>query len=211
MKKYKFYLITTGSIFLINAFIYFFIKLFITNFNLISSPLDNYIPFLPTFIYFYMIWYPFEIFTLFYLYKKDKKNYLKTLITIVLSFLIAYSIFIIYPTMVNRPIVDSFNSLTTLIVYITFKSDTPVNCFPSGHCILCFIMIFSIINTKNISKRIKAILITINILIVLSTLFVKQHVIYDVIASLVISSICFYYLSNLKIFDKIKKKLAKLS
>lgn len=211
MKKYKFYLLSAGSVFAINAFLYFFIKLFITEFNLIGSTLDSYIPFVPSFIYFYMMWYPFEIFTLFYIYKKDKKNYINTLVSLSLSLLIMHSIFIIYPTMVERPVVDSFNSLTSLIVYLTFKSDTPVNCFPSGHCMLCFVMIFSVIRSKGIILKKKYILVIINILIVLSTLFVKQHVLYDVIGSLIISVLCFYVLGDLKAFDKIKKKLAKLS
>ena len=199
---------TTGSILLLNAFIYFFIKLFITNYNLIGSSLDSLIPFLPSFIYLYMSWYPFEIYTLFKIYKADKNNYIKTIIALALSLLIMHFIFIIYPTMVDRPVVESFNSLTTLILYITFKSDTPVNCFPSGHCMLCFIMIFSILKSKNISINRKALLVTINILIVLSTLFVKQHVIYDVIGSLIISSICFYFLSHLNFFNNIKKKIS---
>ncbi len=202
---------TTGSILLLNAFIYFFIKLFITNYNLIGSSLDSHIPFLPSFIYLYMLWYPFEIYTLFKIYKADKNNYIKTIIALALSLLIMHFIFIIYPTMVDRPVVESFNSLTTLILYISFKSDTPVNCFPSGHCMLCFIMIFSILKSKNISINRKALLVTINILIVLSTLFVKQHVIYDVIGSLIISSICFYFLSHLNFFNKIKKRLAEFS
>lgn len=211
IKKYKFYLLSTGSIFLINAFIYFFVKLFITDYNLIGSPLDSYIPFLPSFIYFYMMWYPFEILCLYYIYKKDKEVYIKTLVALVISIIIMHFIFIVYPTMVNRPVVDSFNSLTTLILYITFKSDTPVNCFPSGHCIICFIIIFTFLRSENITVKIKTLIITLNILIVLSTLFVKQHVIYDVVASLILTLISYYFISELKIFDKIKKKLASFS
>lgn len=211
MKKNKFYLLSTGSIFILNAFIYFFIKLFIKDYNLIGSSLDNLIPFLPSFIYFYMIWYPFEIYSLFLVYKADKKHYIKTIVSLVLSLIIMHLIFITYPTMVNRPDIDSFNSLTTLIVYIAFKSDTPVNCFPSGHCILCFIMIFSILKSKNITFKIKSTIISLNILIILSTIFVKQHVLIDIIGALIVSIISFYFLSNLKIFDKLKKKLANLS
>ena len=211
IKKYKFFIFTTGGIFAVNAFVYFFIKLFISNYNLIGSPIDNYIPFLPIFIYIYNIWYPLEILSLFYIYKKDKETYIKTIITLGISILIMHSIFIIYPTMVDRPIISSFNSLTTLILYITFKSDTPVNCFPSGHCLICFIMIFAFIKSKNISIKTKSIMIILNILIILSTLFVKQHVLIDVLGSLVITVISFYYLSKLKLFNNIKKKLASFS
>lgn len=204
LNKYKFFLISTGSIFVINAFIYFFIKLFITEYNLIGSTLDNYIPFIPSFIYFYMMWYPFEIFSLYYIYKKDKNNYIKTLAVLIISLIIMYIIFIIYPTMVDRPEVNSFNSLTTLLLYIAFKSDTPVNCFPSGHCIICFVMIFSFIKSKNITFKNKIIFIVINILIILSTLFVKQHVIYDVIGSFILTITSFYLIYKTNLLKKIK-------
>lgn len=213
MKKYKFYLISTGSIFIINAFIYFFIKLFINDYHLIGSSIDNMLPYIPEFIYFYMIWYPFEFYSLYLVYKNDKSNYINTIISLIISFVIMHLIFIIYPTIVDiRPNIDSFNSITTLILYIAFKADTPpVNCFPSGHCILCFIMVFSILKSQNITWKNKSILIIINTLIILSTLFVKQHVIIDVIGALIISFISFYVISNLKIFIKLKKKLAKIS
>ena len=204
LNKYKFFLISTGSIFIINAFIYFFIKLFITEYNLIGSPLDNYIPFIPSFIYFYMMWYPFEIFSLYYIYKKDKKNYIKTLGVLIISLIIMYLIFIIYPTMVDRPEVNSFNSLTTLLLYVAFKSDTPVNCFPSGHCIICFVMIFSFLKSENITLKNKTIFIIINILIILSTLFVKQHVIYDVIGSFILTITSFYLIYKTNLLKKIK-------
>lgn len=204
LNKYKFFLISTGSIFIINAFIYFFIKLFITEYNLIGSTLDNYIPFIPSFIYFYMMWYPFEIFSLYYIYKKDKKNYIKTLGVLIISLIIMYLIFIIYPTMVDRPEVNSFNSLTTLLLYVAFKSDTPVNCFPSGHCIICFVMIFSFLKSENITLKNKTIFIIINILIILSTLFVKQHVIYDVIGSFILTITSFYLIYKTNLLKKIK-------
>ncbi|MDD2504650.1 MAG: phosphatase PAP2 family protein [Bacilli bacterium] len=152
-----------------------------------------------------MIWYPFELTSLFYLYKKDFNTYFKSISALIISLVIMHLIFIIYPTMVDRPVVDSFNSLTSLIVYITFKSDTPVNCFPSGHCIICFIMIFSFLKTKNMKLETKSIFIGINILIVLSTLFVKQHVLYDVFGALVLSFISFYFFSKFNIFKKLAK------
>ncbi len=206
IKKHNLYLLTTGIILFINAFLYFFNKLFISDYNLIGSSLDNFIPFWPQFIYFYVIWYPFVIICLYFLYKADEKNYIKTLIALVLSLIVKHCIFIFYPTMIERPIVDSFNSLTTFILYVVFKSDTPVNCFPSGHCLICFIIIFSILNSKNMSLKTKFTTVTINTLIILSTLFVKQHVIYDVLIAFVISIVNFYFFSNLKIFDKIKNK-----
>lgn len=215
MKKFndnKFYFFTTFGLLGLSAFLYYFAKLFQTNYNLIGSSIDNIIPFIPIFIYIYNIWYPFEMLSLFFIYKDSLKIYTKTIISLLFSFIISTSIFIIYPTTINRPNIDSYNNLTELITYITYKADTPaINCFPSNHCILCFTIIFSVLAIKNMSKKKKYIIIFINILIILSTSLVKQHVLYDVIGSLIISSICFYILSKFKFFKKLEKKLAYFS
>lgn len=186
-KKNKFYLISTFTLLGINAAIYFFSKYLNTNFNLIGTTLDNKIPFIPEFIYIYMIWYPFLIISFYILYKYDKNQYLKLLIIAALSLLISYIIFIFYPTTINRPLINNYNDITSFIVYTTFKADTPVNCFPSCHCLLCFILLFNTVFNKKISLTKRTIITTFNILIIISTLLVKQHVIYDVIGAFIIS------------------------
>ena len=208
----KFYFITALGLLTFSAFFYFFVKLFEGEPTLIGSSLDNYIPFLPIFIYIYNIWYPFNILSLYFIFKDNVNIYIKTIISLVFCFIISNSIFIIYPTTVNRPVINSYNNLTEFITYITFKIDTPATrCFPSNHCILCFIIIFSVLAIKNMTKWKKRIIVTTNILIVLSTLFVKQHVVYDIIGSLVITLICFYILSRFKFFKYLEKKLVSVS
>ena len=215
MKKFndnKFYFFTTFGLLGLSAFLYYFAKLFQTNYNLIGSPLDNIIPFVPIFIFIYNLWYPFEMLSLFFIFKDNLKVYIKTIISLFFSFILSTSIFIIYPSTINRPLVESYKNLTELVTYITYKADTPaLNCFPSNHCILCFTIIFSVLAIKNMSKLKKYIIIVMNILIILSTLLVKQHVIYDVIGSFIISVLCFYILSRLKFFKKLEKKLADFS
>ena len=210
MKKYRFYFIATFSIFAGSALLYFLVKLIIPEYNLIGAPIDNLIPFVPVFIYLYMIWYPFEILSLFFIFKYNKDTYLKTIITLAVSLLIAQIIFLIYPTTINRPIIESYNNLTEFIVYLTYKSDTPVNCFPSIHCIICFHLIYCTLSSSKLPKKYFYTIIIINILIIISTLLVKQHVLYDVIGSLLISSISYYLISKSNFFIRIEKKLAKV-
>ncbi|MDD2518597.1 MAG: phosphatase PAP2 family protein [Bacilli bacterium] len=208
----KFYLITAIGLLTFSGFFYFFVKLLEGDPILIGSTLDTYIPFLPIFIYIYNIWYPFNILSLYFIFKDNANVYIKTIISLVFCFIISNSIFILYPTTVNRPVINSYNNITEFITYMTFRIDTPATrCFPSNHCILCFIIIFSVLAIKNMSKWKKSMIVAINILIILSTLFVKQHIIYDVIGSLIITVICFYILSRFKFFKYLEKKLVSVS
>src|SRR5574344_2364394 len=102
--------------------------------------------------------------------------------------------------MVIRPEVNSFHNLTEFITYVTFKTDTPTSCFPSGHCLLCFIVLFATWNDKKIPLYIRIPIIIVNFLIIASTVFTKQHVFIDVIGSLILSLFMYYYLANTKYF-----------
>lgn len=185
-----------------NAFVYFISQYIIKNYHLIGSALDKRIPFVIVFILIYSIWYPLVIFTMFLLYKYCPDKYKKVKKTVLVSLVIAYIIFFAYPTKIIRPEVNSFNDLFSLIAYISFKADNPVNCFPSCHCLLSFIMIYALFNEKNINKYLRITLIILFFMIIASTLLVKQHVIADVIGAFIISVLTTF------IYPKIKEHLS---
>lgn len=209
IKKNEFYIKSISLIFGMNVLFYFLIKLFISNYHIIGLPIDDKIPFVMPFIIIYTIWYPFQIVSLYCIYKYNKDKYTKTIIAIVIGLLIAYMCFIIYPTTVIRPEVNTFNNLSSLVTYVTFKVDTPVNCFPSAHCLLCFILIFALFKDRKIPLKYRLSIIIINLLIIVSTLLTKQHVVVDVIGALVLAIASYHCLSNLKYFKKIKNQLDK--
>lgn len=191
-------------IFGLNALIYFLIKLFINDYNLIGSKIDDLIPFNMYFIYIYTLWYPIEIINLYFIYKNNINIYKKTITTLFVAIIISDIILILYPTTVNRPIIANYNSITSFMTYIVFMCDTPVNCLPSLHSLICSIMILANINIK---YKFKYIFIILNILIIISTLLTKQHVIYDVILAMMIANITYFLLSKLNIFNKLKERL----
>lgn len=202
MKKYKNYIIDMCTILGCNAFIYFISQYIIKNYHLIGSALDQKIPFVIEFILVYSIWYPLVIFTMFLLYKYSIDKYNKTKRIVIASLIIAYICFFVYPTTVVRPEVNSFNDLFSLIAYISFKADNPVNCFPSCHCLLSFIMIYALYKENNIHKYLRITLIILFFMIIVSTLLVKQHVIADVIGAFIISILTTF------IYPKIKEHLS---
>ena len=204
MKKFfeenKFYFVCILLIFGLNALIYFLIKEFIPAFHLIGSSLDDKIPFIPLFIIPYNMWYPFIIICYYFVYRNSKDKFKRLISVTIFALLITYACFILYPTRINRPVVDSFNSLETLILYITYKLDVPVNCFPSGHCLLSFITIYFVVFDKDMNKYFRIFAGVINIIIILSTLFVKQHVIIDVLGAFTIATILFINNRKINIF-----------
>lgn len=169
---------------LIQSILYFVAKLLSNNYHLITSNIDNKIPFISWFVYFYVAWYLFLILVPIILnkYDEDKRKKYNLLLSIGAS--ICFLIYIIYPTYIIRADVE-VNSLSSLIVSIIYYLDTPgLNCFPSLHILICIIWIYLFSNFKN--KKYKYLMIIFSALVILSTLFIKQHVIYDGIGSLIV-------------------------
>lgn len=161
------------------------------------TTIDINIPFVKEFIIPYILWYPFIILSLLYICLKDLKVYYKTLITLNLCLLSCYLIYYFFQTTVPRPYIygnDIFSYLTLLI----YKFDKPFNCFPSIHVVTSYLMIKGM-NSINCSKRVKLTTIFMSIFIIISTLFVKQHVIMDVISAILLGDIMFDFISKLSV------------
>ncbi len=202
MKKYKEFLKSIIIVLATQGIIYFLIKLFINDYHLINSIIN--IPLIKPFVYFYDSWYPFVFLISFLIYINNKDIYYKLIFTLIISSLMAYITFIIYPTMITRPNIEVHN-LTDLILNITYKTDTPpVNCLPSLHCLYCFILIFYTY-ISNIKNKYKIPIIIYFILIILSTIFIHQHILEDILLALIymIISTILVYIFN----DKLKKIL----
>lgn len=170
--------------------IYFITKLFLNNEFVLNNLLDDQIPFVPYFIYFYISWYILLFLVPIIYMKYDKKALKKYTYTNFISVLVCGIIFIIFPTTINRPNIE-VTSITTWIVNTIYYFDTPaVNCLPSIHSLIC--CIFILCNSKaNIKTSYKCIIDILSVLIILSTLFIKQHVIYDVLSAFIVSSITY--------------------
>jgi membrane-associated phospholipid phosphatase len=204
MKKYKVFLKSICIVMITQALVYFFIKIFLNDYNVIESFMNT--PFLKGFVYFYDSWYPIIAISAFVIYYNDFDNYKSLLYTMLLGALLSHITFLIYPTMIVRPVIE-VNNITDFILDFTYKTDTPaVNCLPSVHCLFCFIMSYYLIKTKNLKTIYKIIMCLYLLLIVLSTLFIKQHIIEDVILSFIYAAISIIIVYILKSrLDKLLK------
>ncbi len=212
MKKYNYYIKTILLIFGLNALIYFLIKIIGTNYYNFAINFDYKIPFIKEFIIIYDVWYPAQILSLLYIFIKDKKQYVRTIFSIIIGLLIAYFCFILIPSQMIRPIItDPFNDIFMFFTYLTYNADTPVNCFPSVHCLICFLLIFSSIRNKDLNLNFRIFITILNTLIILSTLLIKQHVVIDVLGALITAIFAYYITVKSKYIQRIaKQELAKI-
>lgn len=97
-----------------------------------------------------------------------------------MGMLISYVIYLLFQTTVPRPILLGSDFLTRLVGFI-YSYDNPFNCFPSLHVLTSYLLIKGIRESKPKIAVDTVIIIGIATVIILSTQFIKQHVVLDVV------------------------------
>ncbi|MFC3799980.1 inositol phosphorylceramide synthase [Cohnella sp. GCM10012308] len=150
--------------------------------NLVT-PLDRAVPFIKWFALPYSVWIVFIYVCLLYFFVKDVRTFYRGVITYTLCALLCYLVYSVFQTTVPRPPLSGSDPFTRLVAYI-YHRDQPFNCFPSIHCFSSY-MVFRILASSTFKTRRSLTLIGIGSgLIILSTQFIKQHVILDLVAAI---------------------------
>ncbi|SFA87950.1 MULTISPECIES: phosphatase PAP2 family protein [unclassified Bacillus (in: firmicutes)] len=153
----------------------------------VSTGLDSGIPFVPLFILPYIFWYVFIFGYLVYFCFKDKNVYLKTLTTIVVGELVCFVIYFSFQTTVPRPQLQG-DSIFIDLVALIYANDQPYNCFPSIHVLTTFAIMMGSLHIKRKHVFHKLFIPVMGSSIIISTLFVKQHYLLDMIGSMFLVS-----------------------
>ncbi|WP_050614417.1 phosphatase PAP2 family protein [Bacillus testis] len=156
----------------------------------ITVPLDDSIPFIKEFIIPYVVWYPFIYSALIYLCFKERKLYFVALSSLIAGKIIAFIVYATWQTTVPRPEVTGNDVFSQLVRFI-YSNDQPVNCFPSIHVMTTFIIMLVAIKRIKKTPWLSIGALTIGVLIILSTLFTKQHALLDVLSGLGLGAVMY--------------------
>lgn len=209
VKKYAYPFTISLIVIAYQAIIYFLAKFTPFQEHIIGSTLDSKIPFIPIFIIPYVLWYLFLVVVPCVLYSQDKKTFYQYITTNILVDTVATIIFIFYPTLLIRPEI-AVDSVSTWIVNLIYWGDTPaLNCFPSVHCANCFVAIFITAKSNKIRNKDRFFTILFGILIIFSTLFVKQHAVIDVVGALFLATFIVFVVKEFHLETFLEKRLEK--
>lgn len=147
------------------------------------TPFDDLIPFIPAFIVPYYIWFLYQGFVMMYFYIKSYESFCKLMIFAVLTFTIANITYMLYPNGIFLRPTELPDNLLGHWVALTYLKDSPVNSAPSLHVMISIATHVAISDYEPFRRRRWLIIssLVLMILIIMSTVFVKQHSIVDVI------------------------------
>lgn len=166
-------------------------------FFLIHSPLDDYIPFVEYFVIPYLLWFVFIAAGSFYLFFTDKKEFLRMAAFLIAGMTIFLIICTVYPNGLNlRPAEFPRENLFTDLVRHVYSVDTPTNVLPSMHVFNSIGLCIGLTRTESLKNypRIRLGIQLFTLSIILSTVFLKQHSVTDVIAGVVLSGVLYQFI-----------------
>ena len=173
--------------------------------HVMHCALDDLIPLCEYFLIPYGLWMVFLLATTVFTMIYDVDTFRKYMKFLIISITVSTSVFILYPTCQNlRPESFERNNLFTWILGIVYAADTKTNVCPSEHVIGAMAMLAAAFHSPFLGgkpwKKLTAVITM--LLVSLSTVFLKQHSLLDVLYAL---PLCFAaWLIAFKPFQKAK-------
>lgn len=172
------------------ALFFLFTKNLNLNYHLIHHKLDDIIPFAPIFSVPYYIWYFYVPGLLLIMGLTNKKGFYFQLIPIYIGIIVSCTLFLIYPSAVDfRPTVTQATNPFLWLCKQLFEFDRPINVFPSLHCFeaACLHLTSFTLGPWKKKKVLRILSAITSILICMSTVFIKQHSIIDLVAGVIMA------------------------
>lgn len=162
----------------------------------LMTAFDAHTPFIPQFIIPYLIWYPFMIGMFVLLFVQNRTVYYRTLVLLCIGLVACYLTYYLFQTYVDRPEITKDVPLYGLI-HLVYSTDRPFNCFPSIHVMTTYLMLKSTFRHITLKRLTHFVIGLIGWSIIVSTLFVKQHVVLDMIGAILLVEFMVYLMNLL--------------
>lgn len=160
------------------------------NYFPVHCPLDDKIPFCEYFLIPYLFWFVFLIGIHIYTLLFDVESFKKLMRFIIITYSAAMLIYIIFPNSQElRPMIFERDNIFTHFIKGFYQFDTNTNVCPSIHVIGSVAVMLCAWHSKHFGKTGWRIAFgVIALLISISTVFLKQHSVIDIVAA---APICF--------------------
>ena len=177
------------------AFIYFpwfyYLEKNVTDeFHIIHTAFDEKIPFVEFFVIPYLLWFGFITFALLYFFFTNRNDFYRMTAFLITGMTVFLIISTLYPNgQILRPTEFTRDNIFIDLVKDLYHGDTPTNIFPSIHAYNSIGVHLAVRNSNrlkgNIFVQYGSFLLS--VLIILSTMFLKQHSVIDVIGAIVLA------------------------
>ena len=164
------------------------------HYRIIHMAADDYIPFCELFVIPYFLWFAYVAAVVVYFFFKNKEDYYKTFIFLSVGMTIFLIISTLWPNGHHlRPVDMPRDNFFTEWISFLYRTDTATNLWPSIHCYNSLGAHFAIMHSKEFANRkgIRVGSLILAVSIILSTVLIKQHSIFDVLTAFIMAAIMY--------------------
>ena len=158
---------------------------------------DKRIPLVTQSVYIYVLWFPLIAVYPVGLYYFSAGSYIVYMAAVALNVVTSFVIYRVYPTTFVRPELECRNLSSKILSILYITNYKGLNCMPSMHCSISFIIIFSVLTCTEVTDWIQAAVCLLSLGIAVSTVLTKQHVIVDVFSALGLAAVSFAFVNLL--------------
>lgn len=152
----------------------------------LATGLDRLIPLVPVFVVPYGLAMVFVVATLIY-HVLFTERMQATACSYAFCLLTSCFVYLVFQTTVDRPSIES-DAIFSRLVALLYAVDRPYNCFPSLHVSLS--VLAGLIWAER-SRRVGGGMIAVVLLVSLSTLLIRQHVLLDVLSGVALGGLSY--------------------
>lgn len=166
------------------------------NYHVIHMEIDDYIPFIEYFIIPYYLWFIYIAAAVVLFVFIDKKDFYRLCITLGTGMTLFLIISYLIPNgHLLRPTTYPRDNIFVDMVKALHRTDTPTNIFPSIHCYNSIMVHIAIMKCEKLKKykksRIASCVLCTSI--ILATVFLKQHSVFDVITAFILATLLYIF------------------
>ena len=173
----------------LQTLLYFGVEAFEGKPHNVAKKIDGHIPFVPAFVYIYVLWFPLIFLFPLALFQANPMAYARYQTAILLDIALSLVCYLVYPTSFARP--EAPDTVSGRAMKLVFRgSYKGLNCAPSMHCSMCYLVLHFVGATPGLPFAVAAIAVPVALGIVISTLFTKQHVVIDALTALPLAAVC---------------------
>lgn len=173
----------------LQTLLYFGVEAFEGKPHNVAKKIDGHIPFVPAFVYIYVLWFPLIFLFPLALFRANPMAYARYQTAILLDIALSLVCYLVYPTSFARP--EAPDTVSGRAMKLVFRgSYKGLNCAPSMHCSMCYLVLHFVGATPGLPPAVAAIAVPVALGIVISTLFTKQHVVIDALTALPLAAVC---------------------
>lgn len=166
------------------------------NYLVIHAAIDDEIPFIEYFIVPYLLWFVFIAAVMLYFFFTDVEGFYKLARLMFTGMTIFLVVSTLVPNGLNiRPYIFERDNIFVDMVKLLYRADTPTNVMPSIHVYNSLAACIAICQSKALQKH-RAVCVgsyVLAALIILATMFLKQHSVIDVTTAFVMAYMLYQF------------------